>query len=336
MSTSLVPTNLNIPAHLAKFVGQPSGLGSSVMGGIGGGETFPRISIKGSRFRIVEGQTEQVLDTLSLEIIIVGANPKLSKTWYSGAWSADQEAKAPDCFSLNGIRPNPESAMKQSDLCASCPQNAWGSKVSDGKELKACADQKRLAIVAADDPDGPIYLLQVTPAALKGLNIYQKELSMRGIPAEIVRTKIGFDTTASFPKLTFAFAGFNDENSQNIVNGLFGSQQVIAVTGEGDSVQEVPPVQQAQTQAPAQRPAPVSVAPPPPPPPPAPAADEPPKRGFGKAASAPAQPITQAAAPAAAAKPRAAAPAPAATVVDGGDLAAEIANLVAGLGADDE
>lgn len=331
MSNSLVPANINIPAHLMAHVGKPSLLSSSVMGGLGGGEAFPRISIKGSRFRIVEGGAEQVLDTLALEVIIVGANPKLSKTWYAGAWSADQEAnKAPDCFSLDGIRPNPEASSKQAEACAACPQNAWGSKVTDGKELKACADQKRLAIVAADDPDGPVYLLQVTPAALRGLNTYQKELSMRGIPAEIVRTKLTFDTTASFPKLLFSFAGFIDEPTQKVVNGLFGSPQVIAVTGEGNSVQEVP---QPQAPAPVQRPAPVVVSPPPPPPapppPPPPAAE--PKRGFGRAAAAPAAPAPVAAASVATRT----APAPATTVVDGASLADEIANLVNGLGIDD-
>lgn len=280
----LVPMNIQVPAHLTNRIGQPSALAQSIMGGIsGGGESYPRISIKGSRFRIVEGGTETVMDTTSLKVVIVGSNPRLSKTWYAAAWSKDAEPTAPDCFSLDGVGPHPDSTKPQHDLCASCPQNAWGSKTSaEGKPIKACADQKRLAVVAADDPSGPIYLLQVTPAALKGLNAYQKELAHRGIAPELIQTKISFDTDASFPKLVFSFGGFNDDATQEVVDRLFGSREVLEITGEKtDVVKEIP---QAVSK-------PVLVAPKPAPivetpvPTPAPVVQETstPKRGFGAA-----------------------------------------------------
>lgn len=326
--TQLIPANLQVPAHVQKLMSQPSALAQSVMGGLSTGADYPRISIKGSRFRIVEGGAEQVLDTLKLDVVIVGANPRLSKTFYLEKWNPDQaEGKSPDCYSLNGIAPVPESPQRQNDICATCPQNRWGSKVVDGKELKACADQKRLAVVAADDPGGPVYLLQVTPAALQGLNKYQRELTMRGIPAEVVRTTVGFDTDASFPKLTFAFGGFNTEENQLIVNDLFSAPAVMAVTGETQTPEPAVPA----ASAPAQRPASVTVAPspPPPPPPPPPAPPEPPKRGFGAAKAAPATATVQQTAPAAA-KP-AAAPA----VSNSADLAKEIGGLIDSLGMDD-
>ena len=191
--SNLVPTNIQIPAHLAGKVGQPSSLAQSLTGGLtsGEGSGFAKISIKGSRFRIVEDGTETVLDTTKLPVVIVGANPKLSKTYYAKAWDKDAEASAPDCYSLDGTSPHPDSETPQNDVCAACQWNAWGSKTgNNGQQLKACADQKRLAVVAADDPTGKVYLLQVTPAALKGLNAYQKELSTRGIPPEIVKTVV--------------------------------------------------------------------------------------------------------------------------------------------------
>ena len=309
----LIPTNIQVPAHLAHKVGQPSALAQSLSGGMATeGDSFPRISIKGARFRIVEGSNETVLDSNTLEAVIVGANPKLSKTWYEKAWTPDSEATAPDCFSLDGIGPHADSTKPQNDLCASCPQNAWGSKVTpQGQQIKACADQKRLAIVAADDPEGAVYLLQVTPAALKGLNAYQKELSVRGIAPEIVRTKISFDTNASFPKLTFGFGGFNDEATQAAVDKLFGTDEVKQITGE----QAVPSVPKT---APAIEKQPEPVAPAPAP---EPVAEEPaPVKGFGaKKAAEPEAPKAKVAE-----EPK---PAPA---VNGqaDDLAAEIAALV--------
>ena len=231
--SNIIPANIKVPAHIAARMKQPSALSTSLAGGISQGGGYPRISIKGSRFRIIEDGAESVLDTTTLEVVIVGANPRLSKTFYQEQWSKDSEPAGPDCFSLDGIKPDASVAAPQNDVCVSCPNNAWGSRVApNGQQLKACSDQKRLAVVAADDPTGAIYLLQVTPAALKGLNTYQKELSMRGIPAEVVKTKIGFDTDASFPKLKFGFGGFLDEDTQAAVDSLFGTDEVLEITGE--------------------------------------------------------------------------------------------------------
>ena len=326
--SNIVPTNIQVPAHLAGKVGQPSALSQSISAGISAGQSFPRISLKGSRFRIVEDGTETVLDTTALDIVIVGANPKLSKTFYAKAWDKDAEPAAPDCYSLDGTKPHPESEAPQNDLCASCPHNAWGSKIGpQGQQLKACTDQKRLAIVSADDPEGPVYLLQVTPAALKGLNAYHKELSMRGIPAEVVKTKISFDTDASFPKLKFGFGGFLDEDTYGAVEPLFGADNVMEITGEQQpEVAAAPstPRMAAVTAKPAPAPAPEPA--PAPAPEPEPVVEEKPKRGFGAAKAADK--------PKAATKPKAEPKAAAEVDADVASLADDIAALV-GMADDD-
>ena len=329
--SNIVPVNIQVPAHLAGRVGVPSILGAALTGGLTSGNAFPRISIKASRFRIVEGDTETVLDSTNLDVVIVGANPRLSKTWYAKQWDANAKPTGPDCFSLDGIGPDPESTDPQNDLCASCPQNAWGSKVTPtGQQIKACSDTKRLAVVAADDASGPVYLLSVTPAALKGLNQYQKELSVRGIPPEIVKTRVSFDTDASFPKLKFTFGGFLDADTQQVVDGLFGSEQVKEITGETPRTPvAVPQIAKAPAPAPvAPKPAVRAVAPvEEPAPAPAPAQAAAPKRGFG---------APKAAAPAPAPAPKPAAKPVAAPAADAASsLADEIAALVGEVSADD-
>lgn len=324
--SNIIPANLQVPAHLASRIGKPSALAQALAGGISSGGDFPRISIKGARFRIVEGGAETVLNQTTLDVIVVGANPRLSKVWYGKEWNKDSEPTAPDCYSLDGVSPHPDATNPQGDLCASCPHNAWGSKIApNGQQLKACSDKKRLAVVAADDAEGPVYLLEVTPAAIKGLNAYQKELSMRGIAPEIVRTRVSFDTDASFPKLKFGLGGFLDEATMAAVDDLFGSDKVKEITGE---VQAEKP---AALPPPAPRPAPVRQAAPAPAPEPE-AEEEPapqPKRGFGAAKPAAAAP--------AASKPAAPKPVakPAPAVTAGVDLADEISNMLSGLGADD-
>jgi hypothetical protein len=325
--SNIVPTNIQIPAHLAKFMGQPSALSAALAGGLAGGAEYPRISIKGSRFRIIEGGAENVLEDTKLSVVIVGANPRLSKTFYAKQWTPDSEPSSPDCYSLDGVRPHPESSAPQNDLCASCPMNAWGSKVTPmGQQIKACADQKRLAVVASNDTSGPIYLLQITPAALKGLGAYQKELSMRGIPVEAVKTVVTFDTDASFPKLMFKFGGFLDETEYNEIEGLFGSDKVLEITGEKEVA--VAPAAEPKPKA-AAKPAVKAK------PEPEPEVEEAPapKRGFG---AKPAVVEEEEPAP----KPKAAAPKaapkPAVKVEPkGGSLADEIAALMEDMDEDD-
>jgi hypothetical protein len=325
--SNIVPSNIQIPAHLAKFMGQPSALSAALAGGLAGGAEYPRISIKGSRFRIIEGGAENVLEDTKLSVVIVGANPRLSKTFYAKQWTPDSEPSSPDCYSLDGVRPHPESTAPQNDLCASCPMNAWGSKVTPmGQQIKACADQKRLAVVASNDTTGPIYLLQITPAALKGLGAYQKELQMRGIPVEAVKTVVTFDTDASFPKLMFKFGGFLDETEYNEIEGLFGSDKVLEITGE----KEVAAAPAAEPKPKAATKVVVKAKPEP-----EPEAEEAPapKRGFGAKAAVVEEeepaPKPKAAAPKAAPKP--------AVKVEpkGGSLADEIAALMEDMDEDD-
>lgn len=320
----LIPSNIQVPAHLASRVGTKSALASALSTGATQAGT-PRISIKGGRFRIVSDGTETVLDSTKIEVIIVGANPKLSKTFYTKQWTPDAEPSAPDCFSLDGISPDPSAEDPQNDLCATCPNNAWGSKVMpNGQQTKACSDQKRLALVAADDPTGDIYLLQVTPSALRGLNTFQKELSVRGIPPEIVRTRLSFDPDVSYPKLQFGFAGFIDEETQEAVDKLFGSTQVLEITGEKlvERAEPAPVAPKPTLVNPKEEPAPAQ----------AESEDKP--RGFG--ASKKAEPKAEA-------KPKGFGapkeePKPAKTTEDksGGSLADEIAALVEEVGFDDE
>lgn len=322
--TSLIPVNVQVPAHLAKRVGQQSALMTAMSGGLAG-DTFPRISIKGARFRIIDGGSETVLDSTTLDVIIVGVNPRLSKTWYAQQWKPDAEPAAPDCFSLSGVGPHPDSTQPQSDLCATCPQNKWGSKITpQGQEIKACADQKRLAVVAANDPGGSVYLLQVTPAALKGLNVYHKELKARGFSPEIVRTKVSFDTDASFPKLKFSFGGFVDEDAAEAVDALLGSERVLEITGENQagvaSIEKLEPPSTPKPLLVRESAKPVAVEP---------AKADASKRGFGAAKPAAPAPTTTPVARKAAAKP---APVEA-TGIDA--LAKEIQGFVDNLDADD-
>jgi hypothetical protein len=228
----LIPANISMPAHLQRRNAAAS-ITSVAAGGLTSGSSYPRISIRASRFHLVEDGTTTTLPDLFLSTVIVGANPRLSKTFYASQYDGGDEPKAPDCYSLDGIKPAADATSKQAALCASCPKNAWGSKITpQGKQAKACADKKRLAVLAADDPTGSIYLLEVTPAAFPDFAQYVRNLQLRGIHVETVRTKISFDNKASFPKLTFQFGGFLDEAGQDSVDQRLDDPVIKEITGE--------------------------------------------------------------------------------------------------------
>jgi hypothetical protein len=176
---------------------------------------FGFISFRGSKWRIKRGGEETpVLDpetkhpTATLPVVMLQVSPGLSRIYYEKAYTEGDDA-APDCSSLEGVVPDPDSPKKQSDTCASCPHQVWGSRVTDaGKKSKKCQDSRRVVVVPAEDipneKDGGPMLLRVPAASLKGMADYGKILDEGGFHYRAVKTRLGFDMDASYPLLTFS------------------------------------------------------------------------------------------------------------------------------------
>lgn len=150
----------------------------------------------------------------SIEVVILKASPNISKIWYEQGYVEGSSA-APDCFSNNGIAPEPTSAKRQSDSCALCPHNQWGSRITPaGKQGKACADSKRLAVVPLGDLNNEMFggpmLLRVPAASLQDLAMYGQKMNQMGYPYYSIGTKISFDAAESYPK--FVFSGLRPLN----------------------------------------------------------------------------------------------------------------------------
>lgn len=256
---------LAIPDHiLARMQGRaPSAIMEQAKSGLSSGEMVPRISLKGARFRIKDGDAETVLEGTSIDVVIVGANTGMAKNYYAKAYDANAEPTGPDCSSVDGIRPVADAPHPQSDTCAGCPMNVWGSKITpQGQKIKACSDSKRLAVVAADDVGGQVYMLTVTASVLKDFNAYLTQLARRGLDVEFVRTRLSFDPNASYPKLQFNMNGYLEAEQIDAVEKASTSETTRIAIGA---------TQKAALPAPAAEPKPMLVAPAPAPAP-APAA----------------------------------------------------------------
>lgn len=193
------------PAFARK--GELSALAKSLTGGTGGGST-KRISIKGGVFRLMaDGKEITSIDDRHLDVVIVNAAPKISRTFYAGQY-VEGETKGPDCWSANGEKPDASIEQPQANDCASCPMNVKGSGQG---ESKACRFSQRLAVVLANDIQGDVMQLTLAATSIFGkeegekrpLQAYARYLAAQNINPETLVTRLRFDTKAAVPKLFF-------------------------------------------------------------------------------------------------------------------------------------
>lgn len=259
----------------AVFQGQDAA--DDLSGGITGG--YGMLRIRGKVWAIHYRDIEQQLMRAdgdgpmgSLELVLLKANPHLSKTWYENGWD-ENSTNPPDCSSANGVVPDNGVPKKQSAACATCPRNQWGTAANGGKG-KACGDHRRLAIVpAADIPNeafgGPM-LLRCPAASLQDLASFDAKYKQAGYPYFSLVVKVAFDPKESYPKLVFTAVRPLTEAEGQLVMAMRNSDAVARVISQDITPQATnpAPAQQEQLfeQAPNSAPAPASVvqqAPPP-------------------------------------------------------------------------
>lgn len=168
-----------------------------------------RISIKGGIFRMIVGSQEVAKnEDRAMNIIIVAAAPKTSRQYYAAIYQ-EGVTTAPDCWSADGSVPSATCANKQSNSCATCPQNIAGSGQGNSR---ACRHLHRLAVVLENDAvNGDVYGLTLAATSLFGkgengkmpLFQYAKLLGAHGMNITDVVTEMRFDTDSATPKLIF-------------------------------------------------------------------------------------------------------------------------------------
>lgn len=306
MSTALaLPSNLQLPAHLLapEAAAEIAAANAAAAGGIKTGAMFPKISIKANKFHeidpaidagaprtytVVAAPGQPALPMMCLEAVVIGANPAITKTYYEGDY-VEGSAETPNCQSTDGIVPDAHVAKKENPVCATCPKNVWGSKVSklSGKDIKACDDSKQLAILPGADLTYKALGLNIGKGSLKNWGKYVAELSGRNIPVAGVVTNVMFDNQAN-GILIFTYNRFLTAAEYEQVKARALGDDVKAICSPVRSIALPAPVVAPQLAAPtpAQVPPPPAFVPPPPPitPPAAPQPPAPPPAaatGFG-------------------------------------------------------
>jgi hypothetical protein len=347
---------LNVPDHIKNRNANNGQSGVAGAFGAGLGESIPRISLKGNRFRRVAGGNEVLVEANYIDLIILGAGAQgVGRLYYDVPYDPDAEdAATPACYSEDGEAPSDASPRKQATACQGCPKNDKGS-AADGSS-RACGFAKYIAVSIPGDPTEEIYALKcggqtIFAPATEGyynMRSYAAMLAENGVEPQQVRTRIAFNPNSSTPQIMFAPGEFLNEAELAATEAFIGANtkkltdRTRIFSGDNDMAAG-PAVENKAADKPAAigGPAPDAPADPAPADPapadPAPApADPAPAPAPAPASAAPAAPADPAPAPAPApadatpAAPADPASAPASTVTDtGGDLAALQAQLAA-------
>ena len=159
--------------------------------------------------RLVNG--EQIGNALrgEIDVIIVGALPKVSRIYYATKYDPDGEPTLPNCWSNLGDKPEwvgvPEP---QSATCLECPQNIVGSGDKGGR---ACRYQRRISVLVAGDTSGEVYQFNIPAKSLFGKgsgNVHPFESYIKYLIANLespdnVVTNVSYDINADTMELQF-------------------------------------------------------------------------------------------------------------------------------------
>ena len=236
-NNAVVPAAFQGAAPSAVFSGVQTG--DDMAGGITGG--YGLIKYRGKVWAIqYHGNTMQLMrddgdgPRGSIDVIVVRANPNLSKTWYENGWQEDSNAP-PDCASADGLVPDNGVPKKQALTCAQCLRNQWGTAPNGGKG-KACGDHRRMAVVPladiANEALGGPLLLRCPAASLQDLAAFDARYKAMWYPYFSMGIKIGFDAQESFPKFTFnAIRPLTDDEARQVL-AMRDSPEVKRVVNE--------------------------------------------------------------------------------------------------------
>jgi len=235
-------------------------LTKSLMGG--GGSVGKRISIMGGVWRMIVGGEEIAkVEDRNLDVVIVNAAAKTSRSFYKGAYSEETKGQPPTCWSNDGIKPDAKSEAPQSSACATCPMNVAGSGQGTSR---ACRFSRRIAVVLANNVEGEVFQLVLPAQSIFGkaeggkmpLEAYAKFIGGHGLSISSVVTELKFDTGSATPKIIFRAvrplaedemeAAIEKGQSQDAIQAITFNPAQTDRTGSSSAAKPAPKVEEEQ------------------------------------------------------------------------------------------
>lgn len=173
-------------------------------------EAYLRVSIKGGYFKVndekvgVKGEGKKFSAVILREVPVNSYNAE--------AYDPQAPAQQPDCWSLGGLKPVPDVTDPQSDSCATCDHNKFGSAIDarTGKpgKGKRCGNNRRL-VLKVQGYDMPV-LMTLPPTSRKNMDNFLKMISAgeQKIPMFAAVTTFTFDEDEDYPKIKLELGKF--------------------------------------------------------------------------------------------------------------------------------
>ncbi len=222
-TTNNLPAASNdLPDYLKAMAGTAPAQNTAVDAMASAAMSIPRVSMRGKKFRFIEGGEEIFACNDKVNIVIVGVEPdsqRFVKTYYEKGYTGANDTNPPTCASDDGVAPSGWVATPQARSCAECPKNRFGSATSrTGKPSKACRDSKRLWVIRHEDlvkkvEKPTLYAMGVTVMSLKSLSEFGKEMKAMNVPISAAMVEVIMDDDSEFPMISFKRVGWLDETT---------------------------------------------------------------------------------------------------------------------------
>lgn len=169
-----------------------------------------------------------------VDVVILNAQKEMSRVFYIDPYQQGSRGKKPDCWSSNGIKPDDMVANPVNPICATCPNDAWGSGGSPAApKAKACLQRRRTVVVPyiqdgdlTNEAGGGPMLLSVPPGSLQNQVKYGSDLNELGVFYSAAVTRLSFESGAKFPKIQFEILKTLDDAESAVVKEVRVSKSV--------------------------------------------------------------------------------------------------------------
>lgn len=262
----------NVPAHIVKFNEENSNIGEK--------STVDSLTYKGKMWTVAIGGKKTPLlkknddgedePRTTIPLVILDYNKRRGRSYYAGGY-VDDKPVIPDCWSPDGITPDPTSAALQSDKCATCRMAVKGSKTTEsGAQTTACSQYRMVAVQLYRNWASPPLRLRLaitsdydaknTKEQASGWYAFQQLtdlLRSRGLKhtaGVVVRAK--FDMSVPYPKVLFSPVGWLSQDELDITAPLSESDVVKALLSptftpngaDGTNKNQAPPAEEEPDQ----------------------------------------------------------------------------------------
>lgn len=221
---------MQLPAHLQGR--QTKSLNEVALLGISAALP-PHVSIRGNTFTLVDaGGAKQPAGPV-LDVCVADLSDVVCKQFYSEKWTPDSN-EPPLCWSANGVAPSREAIEPQNAVCNGCKHNERGSAVSaiSGAAIKACRDEKWLALIPAQMPTMR-FQLRLTPGSFKNWREYLEKCKGSQTDLSNVVTRMSFAPQTN-GVLLFSAVNYIDEATANARDAGYTEKAFDVLVGRND------------------------------------------------------------------------------------------------------